>query len=111
MAKLNQPIDRNPRVLIQSIVFFFFGIYFACYGISGCGVESTLCLQSRAAEEASERAKQEKLAAAVENYVLAEEKYKKVAELKNVVAAELEARRAEAHTLRLAYVQKYGREG
>ena len=71
-----------------------------------------LCLQSRASEEASERAKQEKLAAAaVKKYVLAEEKYKKVAELKNVVAAELEARRAEAHTLRLAYVQKYGREG
>ena len=70
-----------------------------------------LCLQSRAAEEASERAKQEKLAAAVENYVLAEEKYKKVAELKKVIVSELEARRAEAQALRLAYVQKYGREG
>ena len=78
-----------------------------------------LCLQYLAAEEASERAKQEKLAAAaVKKYVLAEEKYKKVAELKNVVAAELEARRAEArraearaHAYRLAYVQKYGREG
>ena len=68
-----------------------------------------LCLQYLAAEEASERAKQEKLAAAaVKKYVLAEEKYKKVAELKNVVAAELEARRAEAQALKLAYVQKYG---
>ena len=68
-----------------------------------------LCLQYLAAEEASERAKQEKLAAAaVKKYVLAEEKYKKVAELKNVVAAELEARRAEVQALRLAYVQKYG---
>ena len=71
-----------------------------------------LCLQSRAAEEASERAKQEKLAAAVENYVLAEEKHKKVeahcAKLKKDAAAELEARRAEAQALRLAYVQEYG---
>ena len=67
-----------------------------------------LCLQSRASEEASERAKQEKLAAAVENYVLAEEKYKKVAELKKVIVSELEARRAEAQALKLAYVQKYG---
>ena len=74
-----------------------------------------LCLQSRASEEASERAKQEKLAAAMENYVLAEENLKQCdahyAKLKKDAAAELEARRAEAHALRLAYVQKYGREG
>ena len=81
-----------------------------------------LCLQSRASEEASERAKQEKLAAAMENYVLAEENLKKgdahYAKLKKDAAAELEARRAEArraearaHAYRLAYVQKYGREG
>ena len=103
-----------------------------------------LCLQSRAAVEASERAKQETLAAAMENYVLAEENLKNCdahyaklkkenydlaeenlkkcdahyAKLKKDAAAELEARRAEArraearaHAYRLAYVQKYGREG
>ena len=85
-----------------------------------------LCLQSRAADEASERAKQEKLAAAaahttscMKNYVLAEKKYilaraeaeKAVAQAaasRSAAAAELEARRAEAQALKLAYVQKYG---
>ena len=91
-----------------------------------------LCLQSRAAEEASERAKQEKLAAAayaaahttscMKNYVLAEKKYilaraeaEKAAAQAAASAAqaaasrsEVAARRAEAQALRLAYVQKYG---
>ena len=109
MAKLNQPIDRNPRVLIQSIGFYFWHQReFILHAMASLSVDvelKVLCLQSRAAEEASERAKREKL---VENYVSAEEKYKTVKAHCKAVAAELEARRAEVQALRLAFVQEYG---